>query len=1405
MKKLLALVLALVMTLGLATVGANAAYADADDINYKEAVDVMSAIGVLAGDETGFRPADTLKRSEGAKIVAYLIAGNKTAEAMQGTGTKYTDLPANHWAAGYMEYLTAIGVMGGVGDGKIDPDGQLTATAFAKMLLVALGYDAEIEGFGGSDWAINVQKVANTVGLFDGNRAVVGSAAVTREEAALYAFNTIMSPLVEYGTVTTVNVGGAEVKVGGSKAEKVTKDTTYSNNIDDDEIDDVDVIEFAEEYYRDLVLVGQDYQLDDLGRPMREWTFNNVEVGTYVAETGRVATLDGKVTAKQLYELLGKATYDSLRSATFSAATLPTAGTVLISHVNGVNSEDGDLAVNETKLTTSMIGERTSNTADPDDIEAYLSRTNTTTVNGTGNGSVTEVFMDADRNVYLATYYTYLYQAVGDYNATKETVTLTQASDSAPLLTDNKLDVADFPEIADFKDGDYILVTVSKATATRYDVQTVAKAELLTGTVDQYQYESTFSVTIDGTKYSYSLTADNDTKGTMYTVGQKATVVLDQKGYVIAVDQAVVTSDYVFVEEWGSSSNLAADARAKVIFADGTSGEVNVKSAWDYDAGTPAQVTAKGTIAGWAAATNANRWYTFSKDASNNYTFYAAESKYNQINHKFTWADAATYDDGTYVKVSVNNVARFLNRGTQLANDNTIVLVSDADDDVTIYTGVKNIPNTVLNATGATATAYVLYNKSSNYATLAYIDLDGDADVLGGAGEELIYVIKYKAATRTTDNDVFYTYTTLEGADEVDVEADTKIAIATGNYYDAAYYASKNAKGQLINFRAMPTNTQAGSVIGYQSQTGAISYSDGTLKIAGRSYTVNDDTKISLIVTTAALKRDTAKAYEVANDISAKVLADTLKGYGITYKVAGKLTSTTSNTLSELYVTVTNAVASSNLTASATAAGTAAQDDTDALETALGTANANITAKNDFYLDDGDDNSTVSVAAGQTVTFTDDLTVVAGQTLNIAGDVVVQGDLNVPATAIINVNTPGSLTVNGTITIGGTVTLDGANATLTVNGTTGNTIGGASLHVKNGASAVFAGSVDVTGKLEIQSTGGTVTVGNELTVTGGDVDVYGGALEAEELTLTSGTVDTQNTAQLVVNEDLTVNGGTLTNASTNTNNGLKVGGDLVANDGTVTNNGTADVAGEITKDEGASGSTVDGSNEINTGTVTLSGSLTIASDVTYENVVVEADTAISGEYTITITGTLSAEDSYAITGDATIVLGEDATIDVADGKTLSIAKLEAGSFEDIDTVVTSSKKEDTESATAATPKIAVTKSALLPDFNGDEAFELPDGVSSTALAWYRFDFSGVTGFVAGTSKVYMKSDNAVPGEVQTLDDGTYSLVVGNATQTVTFYVWADGTDAGKNDNNLSAATYTLEVTLPSGWGPALDE
>ena len=78
MKKLLALVLALVMSLSLVTIS-NAAFKDADSIDNKEAVEVMNAVGVLIGDEKGnFNAKDTLTRAQAAKIIAYLDLGGKT-------------------------------------------------------------------------------------------------------------------------------------------------------------------------------------------------------------------------------------------------------------------------------------------------------------------------------------------------------------------------------------------------------------------------------------------------------------------------------------------------------------------------------------------------------------------------------------------------------------------------------------------------------------------------------------------------------------------------------------------------------------------------------------------------------------------------------------------------------------------------------------------------------------------------------------------------------------------------------------------------------------------------------------------------------------------------------------------------------------------------------------------------------------------------------------------------------------------------------------------------------------------------------------------------------------------------------------------------------------------------------
>ena len=526
MKKLLALVLALVMSMSLVTIS-NADFKDADKIDYNEAVDVMNAVGVFVGDEKGnFNPKENLTRAQAAKIISYLLLGNKTAEGLAGSG-KFTDVAKTSWAAGFVDYCAAVGVVNGVGNGQFNPNGSLTTLQFAKMLLVALGYDAKIEGFVGSDWSINVSAKANQVGLLNG-LDVGANATLTREQAAKMCLNTLKAPLVEYDTKgTTVTVGGdASVTVGASKAEFKTSTNKKAQTISNAVINGTTAytVEFAEEYYSDLKLNAN--TTDDFGRPCVEWFWKADSIGVYSNSDDLVATYTKKVTAADVYTAVGKSVSDDVNSGKAK----------LVSYI------DGAMTV-----------------VDKNDAKNYVTKNDSTKVNGTGNGDYTEVYVDGDNNVTIVTIRTYLFQAASDYNSKKDTITLTAAGDTDIALDNIVVDGEDF-DIKSFKSDDYILVTASTdGKSNKYTVQSIDAAEVISGEVTGYKLDN--SATIGGTEYNYSSTTKEGSgkvRGTTYTVGQNARVVLDKYGYVIAVDEAVVASNYVYVSEFAQPSGLSS-------------------------------------------------------------------------------------------------------------------------------------------------------------------------------------------------------------------------------------------------------------------------------------------------------------------------------------------------------------------------------------------------------------------------------------------------------------------------------------------------------------------------------------------------------------------------------------------------------------------------------------------------------------------------------------------------------------------------------------------------------------------------------------------------------------------------------------------------------------------------------
>ena len=293
LKRTLSLALAAVMLMGMMVVGAGAAssdFTDADEIKNVEAVDVMVGLGVLEGGDKGdFQPNSILTREQAAKIICYLLLGTESAEKLTTNSTVFNDVAADRWSAPYIGYCVNLGILAGDGQGNFFPEGKLTGAAFAKMLLVALGYDPAIEKYVGSEWMINVAADAIEAGISP--KGVVLSNELSRQDAAQMAFQTLTADTVKYANKGTTIIGsdGMQVIVGNTPAEKITNS---ENN--DYRTEDKDTIQqFCEKYFPDLEkdTTATKNTADDFERPGYTWVYDGDAIA-FAAKTP-VATYAG--------------------------------------------------------------------------------------------------------------------------------------------------------------------------------------------------------------------------------------------------------------------------------------------------------------------------------------------------------------------------------------------------------------------------------------------------------------------------------------------------------------------------------------------------------------------------------------------------------------------------------------------------------------------------------------------------------------------------------------------------------------------------------------------------------------------------------------------------------------------------------------------------------------------------------------------------------------------------------------------------------------------------------------------------------------------------------------------------------------------------------------------------------
>ena len=776
MKKFLSLVLALVMTMSLVTVSAGAKdFTDSSKINYKEAVDVMSAAKVIDGYAEGdFRPTNTLTRGAAAKIICNLILGPTTASALVADAAPYKDVPTTNTFAGYIAYCAKEKIISGYADGTFRPANSLTGYAFMKMLLGALGYDSAIEGYTGANWSIAVAKQAINAGL---NNSLKGSfngvKAVTREEACLYAFNTLKATMVEYDNRIVVGEGSSAVAISG-----VRKDLTWNKGtLNDGKIKKDGYVQFGEQYFEKLVRTDD---TDDFGRPSNKWTYDKKDIGTYVNTDLLAASYTAKVKGGDVYTDIGSNACDF----------------ALTYWVDGVKLDKKDLSAEADKLV----------------------KKNDDTMNSTGNGVLTEIYVDTDaEETTVVVINTYLAEVSADYNTKTEDVRLdvytgvkkAAAADKTPttISAPYTVESEDVDGLEKLKEDDMVLVTIAKGdvmTVTPVEtVKDVAITSYSTGYVDadkKDEYKLT-KLTAGGNKYETAKKAFEDAEVLYdYNVEQldDATfdLYLDPYGYVIGARQVDGDDNFMFVVGYDRSSTVLAKAvdKALAIFTDGTMETIDVKSG-DLEGGRLAESATTNT---WFKYTVKNGVYNLEEVADEQIkdsTTTKLDKQNNTVEQVVGGKKTIAYGNNDTILIAVKADDDVIDEGSIVKVEGVTTGIKHSsvevkyDSKLSNFDGVANKKNGKNSPETEDDMIFALYNKNG-YITYAVV-----VGKTAGSSESMVYLTSGIKSKSLENGDYIYTYeaitkdgaVTVNSFESKDNSTPKRNNLVLGNLYEGTF------------------------------------------------------------------------------------------------------------------------------------------------------------------------------------------------------------------------------------------------------------------------------------------------------------------------------------------------------------------------------------------------------------------------------------------------------------------------------------------------------------------------------------------------------------------------------------------------------------------------------------------
>ena len=724
LKRALSLGLTATMISGLMVMGSSAAsYADVTSKQNEEAIEVLKTVGIMVGDENGkFNPEAKVTRNEMAVVMCNLL--DYTVASYKGT-SPFTDVP--EWAEPYVAACYTNGITSGYDAKTYGGSDTVTTGQAALMLLKALGYFQYSADFG-SDWLVEATKNGSTAGLFDGV-ATGAKEALTRNDVAQMVLNALEADLVK------AEKNGSDVQVGdivisGGKAtydSRTGTDSKYAK-IDSTKVDGKYTIQLGEDLY-DGDLVKADGADDDFGRPSVKWTYENKEIGTYADDADAVYT--ATVEKQDLYDLVGSDVYNDLKNgdADFTVVVDGVAQKVNLSDYIVKNNDDD---------------------AGKDVIK---------------KGATTEVFIDDDTNdVVITVINSYVAQVDGDYDKNDEELELDILDEAFVDVKDTTLSSDDFDYLDSYSDEDYVLITVANK-----EIKTIDLAETVEGKVTAYTEKK--NVTVDGTKYEYSKNytdAVKDDSNLSYDLNDAYTLVLDANGYVIYTDGTAGHNDYVYVAKMDYAGGAKKSLEGDAYFIDGTNKVITIDNDDDFD------------------ARDYGNWYSYNEKSNGKYeleaiptdkdtdTFYGSVS--TSVNE-----GVVTENGKSTVYVNDTNTSGSGKVDKVKANNDTIFVVND-DDDVTAYTGIKNVPDITAKSSAAVTVAVVMDN---DYADVVYIYSE-DMSISGDSGDRVYLLEESPNASVDKDDNKYYEYDAIVNGEITTVKATDK-NLTIGLYQNVSY------------------------------------------------------------------------------------------------------------------------------------------------------------------------------------------------------------------------------------------------------------------------------------------------------------------------------------------------------------------------------------------------------------------------------------------------------------------------------------------------------------------------------------------------------------------------------------------------------------------------------------------